>query len=504
MAEVAPDATRRSKGGLRFIPASLLGRLTLVMVAGVLASQLIGNVVWASQLRQKALTESLNAATHVGGSAASALRFFKSLPAPYRPIVIDQLREMGGTRFFVSVNHSAIDINQIRDNGLVDKVRERVVQTLVHEYPRMLDYRVGLAWPDKLPVNDEGVTLDDLPDGWVQNTLVVQPRPAPILVIQAEIEPDNWVYLAALMPDPYFLDSDKPLPVGRLGLLLGTVAVVLILCLLVVRWMTRPFATLAEAAVAFGQGIPGVPLPESGSREFIKTARAFNAMQARIQRYLEDRERLFTSISHDLRTPITRLKLRAEMLDNETDRIEFHEDLDELDVMVKGALQSVKDSDIHENPVHLRLDKLIQRLVDGAHMAGHDVAFAAGPCTVQARPLALKRAVSNLLDNALFYGGRAELLITRTDELVELTIRDYGPGVPEEALLTLFQPYVRLEHGRSANSQGMGLGLGIARSIVHAHGGELLLANHATGGLVATILLPVGKEGGEAVDDEPG
>ena len=498
----APLSLPRRRGWLRLIPPSLLGRLTLVMVAGVLACQLIGNLVWTSQLRQKALSEALDAATHVGGSAASALRFFKSLPPPYRPILIDQLREMGGTRFFVSVNHSAINLDLISGNGMVDKVRERVVQTLVREYPRMLDYRVGMAWPDQLPVSDDGVTLDQLPDGWVQNTLVVQPRPAPILVIQAEIEPNNWVYLASLMPDPYFLDNDKPLPVGRLGLLLITVAVVLVLCLLVVRWMTQPFATLAVAAEAFGQGVPGVPLPESGSREFIKTARAFNAMQARIQRYLEDRERLFTSISHDLRTPITRLKLRAEMLDNEQDRVEFHEDLDELDVMVKGALQSVKDSDIHENPVHLRLDKLIQRLVDGALMAGRDVSFAAGPVTVQARPLALKRAVSNLLDNALFYGERAEVLITRTDELVELTIRDYGPGVPEEALQTLFQPYVRLEHGRSVNTQGMGLGLGIARSIVHAHGGELFLANHATGGLVATILLPVGREGGVALDED--
>ncbi|KPC53675.1 ATP-binding protein [Amantichitinum ursilacus] len=500
IASAPPLLVRRQRGWRRLVPSSLLGRLTLVMVAGVLISQVIGNLVWANQVRQKALTEAIDAATHVGGSAASALRFFKSLPPPYRPILIDQLREMGGTRFFVSVNRSAVSIDPIMGNELVDRVRDRVAQTLLHEYPRALDYRVSMAWPDKLPVSDDGVTLDELPDGWVQNTLVVKPRPAPILVIQAEIEPDNWVYLAALMPDPYFLDADKPLPVERLGLLLATVAVVLLLCLLVVRWMTRPFAQLAEAAESFGQGVTGVPLPESGSREFIKTARAFNAMQARIQRYLEDRERLFTSISHDLRTPITRLKLRAEMLDDEQDRVDFHEDLDELDVMVKGALQSVKDSDIHENPVHVRLDKLIQRLVDGAHLAGRDVAFAAGPVTVQARPLALKRAVGNLLDNALFYGERAEVLITRTDALVELTIRDYGPGVPEEALPSLFQPYVRLEHGRSVNTQGMGLGLGIARSIVHAHGGELFLANHATGGLVATILLPIGKHG-EAIDE---
>ncbi len=179
-----PLLLRRKRGWRRWVPSSLLGRLTLVMVAGVLISQVIGNLVWASQVRQKALTEALDAATHVGGSAASALRFFKSLPPPYRPILIDQLREMGGTRFFVSVNHSAVAIDPIMGNELVDRVRDRVVQTLLHEYPRALDYRVGMAWPDKLLVSDDGVTLDELPDGWVQNTLVVKPRPAPILVIQ--------------------------------------------------------------------------------------------------------------------------------------------------------------------------------------------------------------------------------------------------------------------------------------------------------------------------------
>lgn len=478
----------------RLIPSSLLGRLTIVMVMGVLLTQVVGNLIWASQLRQKVATEALDAAEHIGGSAAAALRFFRSLPPNYRPILIDQLREMGGTRFFVSVNRNQVKIEEIKGSQLADAVRGRVVEVLHREYAKLLDFQVGFAWPDNLPVTDDGITLDDLPDGWVQNTLVVKPRPAPILVIQAEIEPGNWLYLATLMPDPYFMESDQPLAHDRIVLLLITVGVVLLLSLLVVRWMTKPFAALSNAAEAFGQGMPLVPLPESGSREYIKTARAFNAMRARTQRYLEDRERLFTSISHDLRTPITRLKLRTEMLDDDQTRAEFHEDLDDLDVMVKGALQSVKDTDIHENPVHMRLDKLIERLVDGAQLAGKDATFAGGPVTVFARPLAIKRAVGNLLDNALFYGGRAEVLVTRTDAQVELTIRDYGPGVPEEALPSLFQPYLRLEHGRSSNSNGMGLGLGIARNIVHAHGGDLLLANHPRGGLVATILLPKGKD----------
>jgi signal transduction histidine kinase len=145
------------------------------------------------------------------------------------------------------------------------------------------------------------------------------------------------------------------------------------LSILVVRWTTRPLAALSEAAAAFGNGTHMPALPETGSREFVRTARAFGDMRERIQRFIDDRERLFMSISHDLRTPIMRLKLRAELLDDDGLRGEFHEDLDELDMMVKGALQTVKDSDIHENPTEIRLDALLGRMVRDAQLAGHEI-----------------------------------------------------------------------------------------------------------------------------------
>jgi signal transduction histidine kinase len=232
------------------------------------------------------------------------------------------------------------------------------------------------------------------------------------------------------------------------------------------------------------------PLPETGSREFINTARAFSAMRERIQRYIEDRERLFISISHDLRTPITRLKLRAELLDDEELRDEFEQDLDELDMMDKGALQCVKDNDIHENPAEIRLDALLSRMVRSAQLAGHEVGYAPSGVSVRGKPLALKRALGNLLDNAPFYGGRAEISVRTEAESVVIRVRDHGPGVPEDAIASLFDPYVRLEHGRDSNDGGMGLGLGIALRVVEAHGGQLELSNHADGGLLATVRLP--------------
>lgn len=476
------------------LPNSLLGRLSVVMIFGVLVTQLAGGLIWAAQLRSKSEVETRIAAQHLAHSAAGAIRYFMSLPSNYRPIMIQQLREMGGTRFFITANNAELKIPAIGDNGLADIAVTVATDTLKEDLPFLPQFRLVFAWPDNLPVSDDGLKIGDLPESWVQHILLIKPNPAPVLVIQTQIEAGKWLYLAALMPNPYFLDSGNPLWLDRAMLQGLSLAAILLLTILVVRWTTRPLAALSDAAEAFGKGETVPELPETGSREFVKTARAFTAMRERIKRYLEDRERLFVSISHDLRTPITRLKLRTELLDDDEIRTEFHDDLDELDMMVKGALQSVKDSDIHENRTEVRLDALVSRMIRDAAMAGHEIAFTPSGINVMAKPLALKRAIGNLFDNALFYGKKVEITIRQshaaTAELVEIEIRDHGPGVPEEAMGSLFQPYVRLEHGRNSNSGGMGLGLGIARNIVQAHGGELLLRNHPQGGLIAIIILP--------------
>jgi len=447
---------RRARWLDRVLPQSLLGRLTLVMVIGVLLTQLVGNIIWAAQRRAEALSETSTASQHLAHSAASAVRFFLSLPRNYRPLIIQQFREMGGTRFLVNINQAPVQVRA----------------TLKEDLPNVSEVRLAFAWPDKLPVGDDGATITDLPDTWVQHILLT--KPAPVLLIQVEMDPGHWLYLATLMPNPYFLETGNPLTRDRLLL------------------QALSLAALSEAATAFGKGGNAPALPETGSREFVNTARAFEAMRQRIQRYIEDRERLFVSISHDLRTPIMRLKLRTELLDDEAMQSEFHDDLDELEMMVKGALQTVKDSDIHENPTEVRLDALLGRTVRDAQLAGHAVSFSASGLSVVAKPLAIKRAIGNLLNNALHYGRQVELAVREHAGNIEIEVRDHGPGVPEEALPGLFDPYVRLAHGRNQNNSGMGLGLGIARGIVQAHGGELLLANAPGGGFRATIVLPGG------------
>ncbi len=472
----------------RMLPDSLQGRLTLVMVSGVLLTQLAGNVIWTAQRRAEAREEVRTAAQHLAHSASSAVRFFLSLPPNYRPLIIQQFREMGGTRFLVNINRAPVPVRPLKGRELADAALVQLLATLKEDLPGTSGLRVAFAWPERLRVDDGGVTLADLPESWTRHIMLA--RPAPVLLIQAELEPGHWLYLATLMPNPYFLETDNPLARDRLLLQALSLAAVLLVSILVVRWITRPLAALSDAATAFGKGENPPALPETGSREFVTTARAFKDMRKRIGRYMDDRERLFVSISHDLRTPIMRLKLRTELLDDDDLRGEFHDDLDELDMMVKGALQTVKDSDIHENATEIRLDALLGRMVRDAQLAGHEVSFAASGLTVTARPLALKRAIGNLLNNALQYGTRVELAVGEDGGNIEIVVRDHGPGVPETALAGLGQPYVRLEHGRSRNGAGMGLGLSIARGIAQAHGGQLLLANAAGGGFRATIALP--------------
>ena len=474
----------------KILPHSLLGRLTVVMVAGVMLTQFVGNAFWTAQVRKESEIETKASSQHVARSAASTMRYFASLPSNYRPLTIQLFREMGGTRFFVSINKNPIKLNELTGNRLATMAVQDIQASLKEELPALDKLKIGFAWPSDLVVSDDGSQISEVPEKWVQHILITQPNPAPILVIQTEMADGQWLYLATLMPNPYFFKSGDPFSSDRVLLQLLSLAAVLVLSILVVRWTTRPLAALSEAAQAFGNGEHTPPLPETGSKEFVKTARAFGEMRERIQRYIDDRERLFVSISHDLRTPIVRLKLRAELLDDDAVRAEFHDDLDELDMMVKGALQCVKDSDIYENPTEIRLDALLGRMVKGAHLAGHEILFIESGLTVFAKPLALRRAVGNLLDNAIHYGKQVEINVSEQADQIAIEIRDHGPGVPEEDFTHLLEPYVRLEHGRHKNAGGMGLGLGIAHSIVQAHGGELRLENHRDGGLIATILLP--------------
>jgi signal transduction histidine kinase len=188
------------------------------------------------------------------------------------------------------------------------------------------------------------------------------------------------------------------------------------------------------------------------------------------------------------------MRLRAEMLDDAYQRERFCASLDELDSLVKGALASVKGLDLHEEPAPVALAPLLEELAEELRLQGGEVnierkgSHLAAPLI--AKPLALKRCLANLLENAVFYGKQADVQIIDQGNAVTLRIRDHGPGIPAEQLGRVFSPFVRLEPSRSRHTGGSGLGLGIARHIARAHGGDITLANHAGSGLVVSLTLP--------------
>ena len=300
----------------------------------------------------------------------------------------------------------------------------------------------------------------------------------------------GWLNLALRPPAPRPWHSDSFLV--AFGAMSFAAA---LLTLWAVRRMTRPVADLAAAAERLGRDVNAAPLPEHGPREVATAARAFNGMAQNIRRFVADRTQMLAAISHDLRTPITRLRLRAEFMEDERQRERMLADLAEMEGMIAATLTFARDDAAAEPAVPLDLATLARTVLDEAAdarpaLAGK-VAYA-GPehLVLPARPVALKRALSNLVANALNYGGTARVSLATGGGQVSLRIEDDGPGIPERELEAVFQPFRRLEESRNRETGGTGLGLTIARSILRAHGGEVRLLNRAGGGLTALATLP--------------
>ncbi len=475
----------------RLVPGSLNGRLLTAMVLGVLLAQLASTVIWIQQIDRDKEQLADRMARDLAESVASTVIHFKALPSQYRHLVLSQLRDMGGTRFFVSLNKELIRIDDIEDSRLKQIVLDRFTEGLRKRLGNQVEMQISFSRPQTLHVFNNKTMLLDLPPRWAQHSLIYDPLSPPILVAQLKLNEGEWFYLAALLPKPDLLSQSEYLPADRLLFLALLLAILLVLGGLLVRWLSRPLAKLAQAAERLGKDIDGPSLKERGPLEIQATARAFNRMQQRLQRFIEDRERLFSAISHDLKTPITRLRLRAEMLDSSDDRERFGRDLEELERMVSGALECARGTDIHEQVQPIDIMALVESLQDNAAVLGHRVTIVGevGP-PFWGKPMALKRCLSNLIDNAIFYGQSAEVELRNSADNLEFFIRDRGPGIPESSLDQVFEPYYRLESSRNRYTGGTGLGLSIARNIAHAHGGELKLSNCEKGGLQVHLRLP--------------
>jgi len=264
-----------------------------------------------------------------------------------------------------------------------------------------------------------------------------------------------------------------------------------------VRRSTNPLNRFALAAGRLGLDVNAPPMAEDGPREVRRAATAFNRMQRRLQAFVKDRTHMLAAISHDLRTPITRLRLRAEFIDDDEQRRKMLIDLEEMEAMISATLQFARDDATGEPSKALDLAALISELCADARHAGDDVTYS-GPQTLAftGREVSLKRMASNLIGNAVRYGERARVALS--EELsdgvseVRLTVTDDGPGIPEDMAERVFDPFVRVEGSRSRETGGAGLGLTAVKSIVQAHGGRVDLINLDEGGLEVRVILPRG------------
>lgn len=304
--------------------------------------------------------------------------------------------------------------------------------------------------------------------------------------IQVALRDGTWVSFERAVSEQQFYWPVKLLIV--LGILLLSV---IVLSLIGVRTIIRPLHDLKQAAEGLGRDIRQPPLALTGPIEVRDTARAFNTMQARLKNYIDDRAGILAAVSHDLKTPLTRLRLRAELIEDDELRSKTEKDLDDMEAMVTATMDFMRGTETAEASQPLDLMALLESIQDDAQVEGKPVSLQEAKVTpYKGKPLAIKRCLVNLIDNAVRYGQEADIRIADSETAVVITICDKGPGIPVELQSKVFDPFFRLEGSRAKHTGGTGLGLGIARNIARAHGGDLVLRNRAEGGLCVRLTLP--------------
>ena len=450
---------------LRLWPRSLAARTAVVLLIGLVIVQVAGLTIHAlDRIDLQRLAQARDVAVRV----VSTYRMVMTTAPERRHEVLSQLRRLPGLTAELTPEPPDAELA----NGV--PFGQRIIRANINSVPLM-----GVPHWHELRIATEPdrhvLIAMHLPDGdWLNLTVPIEP-------------PRAW-------HSPTFLAAFLLMTVTAAGLTLWAV-----------RRLTAPVRTLAAAAEALGRDVNAPPLPEGGPSEVATAAVAFNTMAARIRRFVGDRTELLTAIGHDLRTPITRLKLRAEFVEDDEQRAKMLADLEELETMVSATLAFGRDASTTEPVASLDLAELLRTVLDetgDVHQpeTAAKLAYRGSPhLTVRARPLALKRALTNLVSNAVIYGGCARIgLNPPANGTVVIEVEDDGPGIPPADLERVFEPFYRGEPSRNRETGGVGLGLPIARNILRAHGGDVALANRppasaggCSGGVKAIVTLPV-------------
>jgi signal transduction histidine kinase len=463
---------------MRLWPKTLFGQIVLALFGVLLIVQLLG--VWLliderGRLNYKLLSE--YAAQRMAG-IASVLD--EAEPAE-RPQLVKALSVLP-TRLSISVPWSADNIDHSPD-------AQTFVTEALHQLPQPLEIQMlALERIDPIVVDMHPPVLKHpLPppdNNGFKGKLFVRS-----FIAQIRLHDGTVVTFNHMLPAPA-----TSLPYRLIALLVLLGASTTVLSIWAVRRLTRPLANFADAATGLAQNLNQPPLPEAGPKEIQQAAHAFNTMQRDIRRLVDTRAQALSAVSHDLRLPITRMRLRLEGDITTEVREKLRGDLTEMDTMIGHTLDFLRAGSSSEAVVAVNLDALLDSLVEDMEELGAHITRE-GHCTqpIKARPHALRRCFGNLLDNARFYGqGQIHLRITDFTTEIRVDITDNGPGIPQSELDKVFEPYFRLEASRARHTGGTGLGLSIAKAIAENHGGRILLTCRPGEGTMATVILPRG------------
>jgi signal transduction histidine kinase len=455
----------------RFLPHTLFSQMVLILLGGLITAQLISTVI---HLRERGKLLYRASTMLAAQRVADRVHMLDSLDPEAQRVFLGVLGS-SDLRVSLDVQPGRKDTSRA-DNPAVDF--ENILRSQFANN-RSISISINKTIPDEAPRHDMK---------WQNDSVIGQSFVPPelALIVQVQLQNGRWAGFEFTLPQIAFV-----WPYHLLANLLILLIAVLVLSLIAVRLVTRPLFILAEAAEDLGKNINRPPLAEHGSIEVRRAAQAFNTMQNRLVRYIQDRTRILAAMSHDLKTPITRLRLRVELLDDSELKAKFDKDLQEMESMVTATLDFMRGVDSQEPMQPVDIMALLESIqADGKEMGQEIHIQGALSHTYIGAPNALKRCLGNLIDNAIKYGMCADIALSDSEKRLEIRIRDHGPGIPETQLERVFEPFFRLEESRSRDTGGTGLGLSIARNIVQAHGGELVLRNLNNGGLEALLVLP--------------
>ena len=472
------------------MPKTVVGRMTSVLFVGIFLAQILGAWLWVGQLQTSERDRMVEISQGLGARIAQTVKFFEELPKEYRHIVLDQLRDMGGTRFFVSVNKRYIDLVPIQESQFSTLVRSNLNKSITAQIGQVDNMEIIFVDFDNLKILTGDNLMVSLSPEWKRFTLIEPGDKSPFVVIQFPVDDDEWMYLTTVVPNGELLLGIEWINGERIFNLLAVSLTVLLLTFLFVRWLVLPLKTLAHQADLLGKGRNPRQLEEKGSKEMIATIGAFNSMARRIQKFIAERERSFAAISHDLKTPLTRARLRVEQIEDSPMKEDLIGDLDYLESMVKGSLKIMTDGIEHENTSKIELTTLLSAILKKEEIKGLPIKIDfERTISMKGRALAVERLFSNLINNALTYGKSVEVTGQKKKTGIYIQIKARGPGLSDIEKANVFKPYYRIDH--ELNESHSGLGLGIARSIANIHGGELELRDRSGGGLVVEVYFPV-------------